>query len=319
MKKMLWILFVPLLSVAYADDPAPNLVCDQPAYAFGKRPNTETVSHTFILRNEGQTDLIISRVKPACGCTVAQLTDKTIPPGQETELKTSLNLHGRRGQQHKSILIESNDAQHPQYRLALEGEAIAEVDINPSRIYLGSVQAGPVAQRHIDLVWNGEGKFEISSVEADADFITTSMEVLKPGTMFRIAVNIDTAELEGRINQNITIRTSSKLQPVIRVPVSGIMMGPVVVTPDKIMLKNQAGAAVRRYVILRQGSAGAFQIKNVRVPDERISTRISGLGPHGYRIELNNVPMTPDLNGKELVIETDLEDPAEIRIPFVLK
>ncbi len=40
-----------------------------------------SVEHTCVLRNEADVDLEILKVRPACGCTAANLSDKIIPPG----------------------------------------------------------------------------------------------------------------------------------------------------------------------------------------------------------------------------------------------
>jgi hypothetical protein len=52
------------------------------------------VDHTFVLKNAGTSDLLITAIRPACGCTAANLTRQTIPPGESAELSTRLTLAG---------------------------------------------------------------------------------------------------------------------------------------------------------------------------------------------------------------------------------
>ncbi|MBI2438128.1 MAG: DUF1573 domain-containing protein, partial [Lentisphaerae bacterium] len=44
----------------------PLLVCNEPEYHFGALSNTNEVPHTFVLANEGDAPLTISRVHPDC-------------------------------------------------------------------------------------------------------------------------------------------------------------------------------------------------------------------------------------------------------------
>ena len=113
---------VPVVETAPAEEVvhAPKLVCDEPTYKFGELESSETVEHTFILRNEGDLDLEITRVKPACGCTAANLSEKIIHPGGEAQIRTRLSLRGRRGRQRKSITVESNDPKQPRLLLWIQ-------------------------------------------------------------------------------------------------------------------------------------------------------------------------------------------------------
>jgi hypothetical protein len=64
-----------------AAEKQPRILCEEPTFDFGSRDASETVDHTFVLRNTGTADLEIKSVQPACGCTTAELEKKTVPPG----------------------------------------------------------------------------------------------------------------------------------------------------------------------------------------------------------------------------------------------
>ena len=88
---------------------APKLACDEPEYQFGELDSSETVKHNFVIRNEGDEPLKITRVRTDCGCTLARLKDKTLAPGEQTTLLSTLSLKGRHGKQRKRITLETND------------------------------------------------------------------------------------------------------------------------------------------------------------------------------------------------------------------
>ena len=120
---------------------APKIVCAEPTYHFGEMENAKDVEHTFILKNEGDLSLEIRQVRPSCGCTVANISQKTIPPGGQAEVITRLSLRGRQGPQHKTISVESNDPKQTTLVLSLEGTAIEEMRVQPNRLFFGRITA----------------------------------------------------------------------------------------------------------------------------------------------------------------------------------
>ncbi len=108
-----------------AETAAPKIVCDQMVYNFGERKNDQDVEHAYVIKNEGNATLEIKQARASCGCTVANIANKTVPPGEETTITAKLNLRGRLGPQHKTITVDSNDPRVPALVLTLEGNSLA--------------------------------------------------------------------------------------------------------------------------------------------------------------------------------------------------
>lgn len=64
------------------------------------------VSHDFTLRNTGQHPVRITSITPSCGCTVAELSETLLKPGQTSILKASYDPANRPGNFIKSIQIQ---------------------------------------------------------------------------------------------------------------------------------------------------------------------------------------------------------------------
>ena len=71
-----------------------------------------------------------------------------------------------------------------------------------------------------------------------------------------------------------------------------------------------------RYVAVRSRKKKSFKILKVEVPDDAIKVKIDPLGTSGYRCELSNIMPFPDLDGKNVIIRTDLESAKEIVVPI---
>ena len=81
---------------------------DQTEYDFGTITEGDVVDGKFLITNKGKVDLIITSVKPSCGCTTPEWTRDPIKPGESGEIKFSFNSRGRVGKQNISITVKAN-------------------------------------------------------------------------------------------------------------------------------------------------------------------------------------------------------------------
>ncbi|MEJ0079379.1 MAG: DUF1573 domain-containing protein [Puia sp.] len=75
---------------------------------FGSIPEGQKLEVAYRFLNSGTKPLIIARVQPSCGCTVAEQPDEPIMPGKEGVIKASFNSEGRIGINHKKIYVIAN-------------------------------------------------------------------------------------------------------------------------------------------------------------------------------------------------------------------
>lgn len=104
---------------------APIIEFDQVEYDFGTITEGEKVSGVFKVTNAGKVDLLITDVKPSCGCTTPDYTKEAIAPGTSGEIKFEFNSAGRVGVQNKSITVKSN-AEKLTEIIRIKGNVIAK-------------------------------------------------------------------------------------------------------------------------------------------------------------------------------------------------
>jgi mono/diheme cytochrome c family protein len=80
--------------------------------------------HTFQLYNVGGKKLQIDKVDTSCGCTVVDISKKSIPPGGFTSLKVTLDTSIKLGRVKKTISVFSNDPNQPVLKLYLKGNVL---------------------------------------------------------------------------------------------------------------------------------------------------------------------------------------------------
>lgn len=295
---------------------APKLVCDEPAFDFGTMDNSQAVEHTFVLRNEGDLTLEITQVRPSCGCTVASISERSVPPGGESRVTARLSLAGRTGPQHKAIVVESNDPQKPQFTLSLAGVAGVALDVQPPRVILGQVPAGTKPSASIQVTGSGTTPFSVASVAANTEQLVATIETLEEGRVYKVNLEAREALSPGQFDAVVVIRTDHPQRPSIEVPVTFVVVGEVIVAPRELEFPAVSTEPVTRYVIIRADAANPFQIERVETPDPSISVVIEPFGAGGYKVQLNNVVASPALDGAIVKIHTTLAGTPEIDVPL---
>ncbi len=93
------------------------------SHDFKQIPHDVPVSTTFEIKNTGSTPLIISEVKPSCGCTTPIYTKEPIMPGQTGTIKAQYNAADI-GKFNKSITVVTNSVDKPRIMLYIMGEVL---------------------------------------------------------------------------------------------------------------------------------------------------------------------------------------------------
>ena len=99
---------------------APVAVFESNVYDFGNIKEGDLTSHSFKLKNDGKTNLLIRNVKASFGCTAVK-NENMVKPGETTDLKVTFNSRGKRGRQNKSVTVITNDPQNPTTVLRIMG------------------------------------------------------------------------------------------------------------------------------------------------------------------------------------------------------
>lgn len=87
---------------------------------FGKVPQGKPVTTDFVYTNIGEEPLILTEVKPTCGCTIADYTKTPVKKGDKGSIKITYNA-AVEAPFNKTIVVTSN-AKTPTKYLVIVGE-----------------------------------------------------------------------------------------------------------------------------------------------------------------------------------------------------
>lgn len=86
----------------------PIVELDKEIHDFGTINEGDVVETQFIVKNIGESDLIITDAKGSCGCTVPQPPKDPIKPGDSAPIKVSFDSKNKPGEQEKTVTLTTN-------------------------------------------------------------------------------------------------------------------------------------------------------------------------------------------------------------------
>lgn len=215
------------LALAAAGPVRARVVVEPPVQDFGPVEQGTRVTRGFVLRNKSRQPVRIDRVVPSCACTVAAPEGQTIRRGGQTAVTVTLDTTELVGRTTKSIGVRTSDPQTPLVQLWLRGVVQADLMVAPAAVYLGRVFRTEPVRRELVISPGRPGgtTFTASSVENESPALRTYLVPgTKPGQQ-KVVIELTGDAPSGRFNDEVTIRTTSPRQPVIKVPVFGQILG----------------------------------------------------------------------------------------------
>jgi uncharacterized protein DUF1573 len=269
----LLVLLLPAVSLAAA----PRIAGDVPTWAFGAVERGTRVEHTFVLPNRGDAQLVIDQVKTTCGCTAAVVSAREIPPGGEARVAVSLDTAHLGGHTTKVISVHTNDPERAVVSLALTGDVLADLLLDPDALYLGRVRRGEPVRRELLVTPGRPGSAAaVTAVEPTSSMLRARLEPRTDGPGQRLVVELDPRAPLGRFHDELHLRTTSARQPVIAVAVFGSVEGDVVVLPPQVSFGvTHAAARPEREVFIRSRTARPLTVTRVAAPEELVAWELS--------------------------------------------
>ena len=114
--------FLPQYTITATASSGPSIHFLEDSWDFGDITPDELPTHIFKFENRGDEVLIIKGIKVSCKpCIDPVISTKELNPGEEGELKITVNSLDMIGQFSKRIYVKSNDPDHPQIVITVSG------------------------------------------------------------------------------------------------------------------------------------------------------------------------------------------------------
>ncbi len=244
---------------------------------------TKDGSHDFKFTNNGSTPLTLTRGASTCRCTVGEIKDSTIQPGQSTTVHVTWKSKLHSGPFKQSVTINTNDSSHREVVLTIRGEFTQQLRVDPEEINFGQIVGNQPVTHEARILCNlTNHALEITGHDfSDRDLAKffdvqtrplTREDLSQPtratsGALIKVTAKPGLPP--GRFQQKIVLKTNVESMPEVELPVFGSMGKDVSIAgsgwDDDIGVLTigpvKAGTAVQRQLLLFARGADA---KNIR-------------------------------------------------------
>lgn len=196
---------------------------------FGYVPKGGSVSHVFRIKNIGEDTLIIVKVRPGCGCTMAPLSKDRLAPDETADLEVIFDSEKiREGRTSKKVQIISNDPTKPFEDLlftARVGETNSLVKFIPEGISFDTVVQKKKVTRSITVENISEEKLSIDLIDQPKEFVELDLKnkSLKPGEKTEIILQLKDDVPSGNFRTSFTLSFENSKVVRVSIPVDGVV------------------------------------------------------------------------------------------------
>ncbi len=291
----------------------PRLELTETSHDAGRVAPGAAIGHRFRFRNAGETELTIDRLRSGCGVSATLVGPNALPAGATGEIAVALDTAQLSDDFRATVTVHSNDPARRTLELVLSGTLDAAVAVDPPTLYAGEISRGARLRQEVALTMRDLG----TAIEAvDTDGVPLIVERVGG----RIALRVAPAAPLGRFDGELRIHTTNASQPVVRVPVAGIVRPPLVASPPRLEL-GVDGSGAEGQVLVVNHSGGPVRLTAAEWDPPLGRVEIETLRP-GVRYRLRAVPERPlpAAGGTAVLrVRTDLDSQPVLEVPLAWK
>ncbi len=308
-----------LLAAAPAAAAGPQAVADQPVVDVGDVRRGEAVRHTFFIRNRGDAPLLLTEVKPTCGCTVAEY-DRTIAAGGRGQVAAVVETESFSGPIAKAITVFTNDPGNPRISLVVKANVRQPVTARPGYARFVTVQGKRVEPSTQVVAAADRPELQVIGVRSPYPFVTASHRRLEgEAGRWEVRLELDPGAPAGPLADYVVVRTDHPEQPELRIPVSGLVRPVIAVTPRVADFgrRELAEAQTKSLEVENLGEA-LVELTEVQSDVEGVEAEIEPVEDgRRYRVRLTLLPGLPkgEFEGV-LTLRTSSERQPEVQVPL---
>jgi hypothetical protein len=252
---------------------APKCVVAKTEFDGGAVTKGDVIKHAFEVENQGKGPLEITRVQPACGCTLSEY-DKVIEVGKKGKITLSVTTANFKGPISKSTSVATNDPNMASFQLIIKGDVKEIISVQPSEnMQLGLIYKGQKVEKEFTLKAMDDKPFQITQVDPTDPSVKYDLKMAEDKKSATIKVMVPEDHAVGAINARFTLTTNHPKVPTISLNCFGTIREPLTVYPPTLTYaglskefveKNPTDASLTKPITLAFVTARDFEVKSVK-------------------------------------------------------
>jgi Protein of unknown function (DUF1573) len=318
-------LALSLALAAPASAQAPKIGGKNANFDFDAVVKGAKVTHTFVVKNEGQAPLIISKITNSCDCFSARF-DETIAPGKEGNIDVTIDTSKQEGPILLTGVIHSNDPERPTTQLSIKGLVKGPIALLPRDHFALTAIRGENKVSHLFLEINRPKPLKVKGIESTNPLFKPRVETVTPGKKYRITVKASSNADLGLHSGMINIKTDDPEKPVIPIDGSILIISSIAIEPGTLFLSRMTPEEAMKgmkndawKVVLKNVHQQAFSVLEVTTLAPFLGATYRPLkDKKSYEVLVEVKPNTILKQGKyfaDLTVKTNLPDAQNLKVP----
>ncbi len=279
----------PPTTTATAPKAFPKAEMPETVFEFGKIEQGASMSHEFKIRNVGERPLRVDVASTTCKCTVGDMAENEIAPGEETDVLLEWVAKTGPGPFRHGAVLSTNDPTQSSIELTVEGQVVESTAMSPSDLVFGTVRAGETPTASLHLMSFLEQDVEVLDYELSDEAVAKHLkieftpaqqsELPSPDAVsgVKVAATFESGKTLGPFRTWLTMTTNLEKVEKISVPIVGNVVGDIsIFGPGWTAHKG----------LLRLGSFLSREGK-------RVTMKVAVRGDHGEDLQLEVAEIDP--------------------------
>ena len=211
-----------------------NLVVNEKKYDFGEVEPEEQISHGFLVRNNGKSEVFIKEIKTSCGCTEISFKTNEIEPGQEEKITLKYDAPRLSGKISHWAVLSTEPPSVDKIILHLNATVVERFSVNPRILNFGIIDRKllPATQKIKVFIDETQDNIDVSSFKALSDNENVDLAVSKVENGYWVSAKISNNIPYGNLFGNL--KFSLKGKKPISIPKMGKVIGDFYATPNEM-------------------------------------------------------------------------------------
>ncbi|MBN2441794.1 MAG: DUF1573 domain-containing protein [Spirochaetales bacterium] len=275
-------------------------------YNFGTVNEGDVVEYTFVFKNNGKENILITGVRPTCGCTVAGEYDKEVKPGESGNIPINLKTNGYQGEMSKVVRVSTNVPGKEEIVLTLRGKVYTPITVAPKMLWLGQVQKSELSlSGFFTITNNAKTPLKITDIIPSDDKTIVTMKTIKANQIYQIDILVKPPFQEGKVNENVVIKTDNPDRETLTVQYSYNVQSEVFVYPQTLTIEpGPIQNALEKVIRIESYNTQPISVINLQFVGKTVNYNIEELAPEKTYVIKLLFPAGFELKEKEIMVLT---------------
>jgi Protein of unknown function (DUF1573) len=231
---------------------------------FGVLRPAQSVTHTYVIDNDGTTNWTIAAIDRTCLCTVVNADKQMARPGEQFNLTVAYRSPDKNVNDVRRLQVRFQEPNAPKVDLIVKAMTREPLSLSPAVLRFPKIGRGVNVDAFVELENFGDEEFEHISVTSSAPWLSVShvsatpIGEHPPRQSWRLVLKAATTDLQsGTHEASVSVSLLPSSPPLATLPVELVVASPIEAVPSRLFLGEIDPNVPVKFSVLLHFAAGS--------------------------------------------------------------